>query len=394
MKIKEIILEYKGMEDPEVDIEEPEDEEPVDDNSTVQPDQKEPPEKVDMDEPVTSQPTAKEPTKSPTKPSLSMDKNSRMERAKAKGFDTILYHASTHDITDFDASKSAAFNDWGSGIYASNSIDDVNANYAGEGPDLTHRLGIEKENVASQLEWEDPEEILAEYGITVDEYEADPDAVTRKIARAKVMGESEHGVVYPIMVNRSKFVSIGGPNRTILRGTAFEDYVEEARAEFDISDYDSEDDYNDAVTDRAYEIRSYDDDSAFAKVYEVCRQVFEDDDVGEIVERAHDSDSGDIDLTELDQAIRGSDMAIYTGSDSDLTGGAISALVFLELGFEGVIDYTVNRKFGSQKKYGQPMVGVGPDTVHTIIFPGFENRARSVNAAYDHDLEHLSLIHI
>jgi len=37
-------------------------------------------------------------------------------------------------------------------------------------------------------------------------------------------------------------------------------------------------------------------------------------------------------------------------------------------GFDGIIDYTVDEKFGSQKRIGKPMAGMNPDTVHYIAF--------------------------
>ena len=72
--------------------------------------------------------------------------------------------------------------------------------------------------------------------------------------------------------------------------------------------------------------------------------------------------------------------------------GAASAHVLERLGFEGVIDKTVDIKFGLNRKTGRlgpelskrlQMEGVYPDTAHIITFPGYEKNIRSKFAKFD-----------
>ena len=82
---------------------------------------------------------------------LDMDTPSRMARAKEQGYNTDVYHGSTHDLTNMDALKTNIEGDWGQGIYSSNNIDDVNNNYAGLGPDLTQRIEMEADRLEDLL---------------------------------------------------------------------------------------------------------------------------------------------------------------------------------------------------------------------------------------------------
>jgi len=93
---------------------------------------------------------------------LPMDEASRMARAKEMGYDRPVFHGSTHDIDAFDANRTNPESDFGQGIYSSNTIDDVNVNYAGEGPDLTQRIDREAERIASELDLDYSEDSTAE----------------------------------------------------------------------------------------------------------------------------------------------------------------------------------------------------------------------------------------
>jgi hypothetical protein len=68
-----------------------------------------------------------------------------------------------------------------------------------------------------------------------------------------------------------------------------------------------------------------------------------------------------------------------------MSAGGVSADVLKNLGFEGVIDNTVNQKFGAGRQYGVGMEGINYDTQHIITFPGFEKNLRSPSAKFDPD---------
>ncbi len=61
-----------------------------------------------------------------------------------------VYHGTTHKFNAFDPSIANPENSFGKGIYFSDSAADVNRNYAGEGPDLTNRIGTLAYRIAQQ----------------------------------------------------------------------------------------------------------------------------------------------------------------------------------------------------------------------------------------------------
>ena len=64
---------------------------------------------------------------------LPMDTASRMARASEQGYGPVLYHGSTHDITQFDGLRGGSQNNFGAGSYFTDSPSDASYNYAGTG---------------------------------------------------------------------------------------------------------------------------------------------------------------------------------------------------------------------------------------------------------------------
>jgi len=308
---------------------------------------------------------------------LDMSQQARMARAGEQGYLRDMYTGSTHDIANMDGSLSNPEADWGRGVYASDSIDDVNANYAGVGPDLTSRIDIEAERVADELmDW--PDELLEEHGFTIADYEADEGLVAETIARKRLVGDAEGGVVYPVKIKDGNYAVIGGQNSTKIYD---KDYSELARLEL------GADALDDDVWEYADELRSSDEEGLYARVNEALRDTDlyqNNDDLQSIMEDVQDSIlDGELDLDDLDDAIR--KHATYSVDDNGdlVSAGGISSQVLQNLGYDGVIDNKVYGKFGGGRAYGQAMDGLYPSTQHTITFPGKENTIRSVNAAFD-----------
>jgi hypothetical protein len=55
-------------------------------------------------------------------------------------------------------------------------------------------------------------------------------------------------------------------------------------------------------------------------------------------------------------------------ADGELANGEFVRQVFEGMGFDGIIDLSVNEKFGSQRKMGRSMEGMNPDTIHYLAF--------------------------
>jgi len=312
---------------------------------------------------------------------LPMDEASRAAREEA--FGPKLLHGSTHpNIRAFDASGTNPKSDFGRGLYASNSPLDVEMNYARVGPDLTSRISLESERVADTLYEMHPDELadyLSDYNLTIKDYETDEAYVAERIATEMLKGESE-GVTYPIRVNTKDFAVVGGDRnqRTFLSD---KDYVSEVKAENPNMAWDD-------IYDLAMERQMEDEGNIYSQVYEALKDTdaYQNEEaISETMNSLLDElAEGQLDVTTLDSAIRDNIMDVYDDATGDLvSSGEIVAQTLKNLGYKGVIDNTVNAKFGTGRQFGQSMAGVAPDTQHVITFPDNENMIRSVFAAFD-----------
>lgn len=62
----------------------------------------------------------------------------------------IVFHGTTHDFDEFSSERANRQNSFGPGHYFTTDSSDVERNYAGEGPDLTARIGMRAEQITSQ----------------------------------------------------------------------------------------------------------------------------------------------------------------------------------------------------------------------------------------------------
>ena len=292
-------------------------------------------------------------------------------KAIAAGFKTPAYHGTTHDIREFDGRIANPESDWGRGTYATTSVDDAGENYAGVGPDLTNRIELESERIADWLADDDytRAELLDEIGWTEAQYFEDEAGAAREIAKRNLVGDAgEGGAMYPLQINTDNYAVIGGPNST--------------RMEFPEPDLDGipED------SDEYYEAIDAARDEAFEQIYDALynSDIGQDEStVGAIMESLADYMDDGLDLSDLDEAIRRNASDAYDDMGELVSGGGISAQVLQNLGYDGVIDNTVNAKFGKGRQYGGGMAGMDENTQHIITFPGKENKVRSKFARFD-----------
>ena len=172
---------------------------------------------------------------------LPIDTASRMQRAKEMGFDgEPLYIGSTFDIEELDLEKMSPEGYIGRAIYTTTSPDDASINYAGEGPDLTNKIQLRAERIADETDrdYDDPE-VLQQ-------------------ARSEVKGENL-GVIYPMMGRSEKVFDIRtyGDNPTLSYKQPemdFKDYLDEAKLKVDKNDYDTTEEYDEALREEAEDI--------------------------------------------------------------------------------------------------------------------------------------------
>ena len=305
---------------------------------------------------------------------LDMSYEARMQRADQMGMTTEAYSGSTHDIDRFRGDISNPENDWGRGTYASTSIDDVNANYAGVGPDLTNRVEIRAEQIKDNAAFDDDAlksafESKSQKSWDNMDYEEKLD-IAREYAKKELVGDAEGGIVYPLRINTEKYAVIGGPNSTTL--------------DVDLSatkglDPDS-DEYYEALDEASGDL--------YQRVYDALSNsdayMMEDSIAAVMSDVSEYLADGQLDLGDLDSSIRKHMTDVYEDATGEyMSPGGVSAQVLENLGYEGVIDNTVNTKFGTGRKHGLSMGGVYPDTQHIITFPGYESRIRSTYAKFD-----------
>lgn len=198
-----------------------------------------------------------------------LKESDRLAKAKAQKFGDVWYHGTTHDIKEFGGGNYEVGNYFGKADYFSSSVDDVNVNYAGEGADLTNRLERDAEWFEQEFEALDEtgrKELLKGTSYTLDDYvdafmEGETEKFFKNVSRKRLKGGAE-GVVYPVRTRVENTFDISSDGDTFLeyrmRELDPEDYMDEAADEFDIDDFDTKADYEEAVQERAQEL-AYED---------------------------------------------------------------------------------------------------------------------------------------
>ena len=244
-----------------------------------------------------------------------------------------LHGTTNADLTEFKRSRANIDSDMGAGFYASNTPEDVEANYANvDGPDLTQRV-----------------EQLAERLAQDDEFEDDMDAA-REEARKRL---SEGAPNTMKLYMRFKNPVVIGDNETVL------DYSEEYNEETD--EYEEPSgllvDFVEALRDIAPNFNASDREIESA--------------IGKIFEQAEGEGLKVSDV----QSIVKSEFLDAFDDDGNSASSEIFRQALSQIGFDGVIDTTVYNKFGPKmRRNGEVydraggMKGMNEGTVHFIAF--------------------------
>jgi hypothetical protein len=250
-------------------------------------------------------------------------------------------HGSTGDFSIFDKSKSNIESDMGGGFYFTNTKGDVGSNYAGMGPDLTGKIGDTADQIRNFLEddeWADGK--------------SDDEINTEAFRRARDQFMANEGVTMPVYVRFDNPVVLGGPKETFL------DYNEEYN-----EDTDSYDEPTGKLVDFVAALREVASDDRYndADIEKAIANIWSEGkgDYGE-------SASGLLNILNMSEGLM-----YATDNESNFGASASREIVrkaFEQMGFDGIIDQTVNQKFGSKKKIGQKLTGMDNGTVHFIAF--------------------------
>lgn len=283
------------------------------------------------------------------------------------------YHGTTHgDITEFKivGNKEGAL---GQGPYMSTSVDDVNENYAGVGPDLTSRIGREEDSMRDSF-LDDPwfatqvlEDYFADEGMDIEVTDENFDelkdehgdkAITHA-ATKRLKGDSD-GLVMPVWVRMEK------PFNMATNPTYFEfSYPEDENGE---PDYEAEPegsamDLIEAINTVA--------DQYNADASSLTGWVFENGTDGVSAREVFDRASKD--MSEL-----------YDDNGEMISSGQFVQDVAREMGFDGLIQ-DADLYFGTQRRgFGGiragAMKGVREGTLHLMPFSGEQVKSVTGNS--------------
>lgn len=232
----------------------------------------------------------------------------------------VVYHGTMSDVEQFDTEVANPESDWGAGIYLTNSLEDVEANYAGSGPDITNRIEL----LAERIE--------ADEGIEMDE--------ARDIAKEQLT--SNEGATMPVYVSMQKPFVVGGPEETIF------DYeiIEDENGDFV--------DEKGLLVDYIVNLRT-------------VAELYEDGDPENYIDALWER--GDVTASEIQElALTSESMGYFTDENGNFVRDEIIREAIELTGFDGIIDNTVNQKFGSERRVGRAMEGMDENTVHYIVF--------------------------
>ena len=277
----------------------------------------------------------------------------------------VVYHGSTHDIESFSDERGNPENDLGIGFYFTNDTGDAAANYAGEGPDLTSRI----EQRAEQIE--------AEEEIGMDD--------ARERARKELSGAAPN--IVPAYLSFQNPVVIGKENETVFEMEMeyetepfMDEALEEVReentedGELLIEEEELQELASDLAREKAIENDYVDEGGTLIDLFEGIRAAsyeFNEVDVEKIISDINEAAGYEsIGAEQVIEVIKASEGAMYAeyGDYGQLASGELIRRSFEEAGFDGIIDNTVNDKFGTGSGRAQPMEGMDYDTAHYIAF--------------------------
>lgn len=280
--------------------------------------------------------------------------------ADEAGNPIVMNHGTTHNFEEFTTERANIENDMGKGFYFSSSLDDVDINYAGEGPDLTNRITQLAERVINDME-EDP----SGFGFDEDYTPTEDDA--EEYARKQLAGDER--TIINAYISMQNPAIIGDPEGVVeSRETVLEmqeEIIDEEEEEFG------------------------EPEGTLIDFSEELRDVAADyDEVGDIEETISgmfaEADYQEILLSKLIPFLKASEGLAYA-QDPETGELAVSEIIrqtLENIGFDGIMDFTVYGKFGAGGK-GKAMAGINPDTFHAIAFNSEQVKSTENRGSFD-----------
>lgn len=261
------------------------------------------------------------------------------ESGKPGGKPLRVYHGTTQDFSEFQREQANPESDMGAGFYFTNEPEDVGPNYAGEGPDLNSKI----QTLAGRIADDPPDDITEE-----EAENWDGDAAENYI-REKYL--QHQGAVMPV------YLSLQNP-------VVIHPYGDSTWLDYDEGYDPDEDEYSGEPSGKLAE---------FIDALRHNASYMDDGSADDVIEEIamHGMDNGGISAFDLMTMLR-DDEGFSMLMDYDQDFSAVANEVFRQsledIGFDGVIDQSVDLKFGTQSGRRRPMKGMNPDTVHYIAF--------------------------
>lgn len=259
-----------------------------------------------------------------------------------KGVVVEALHGTTADFHTFDRSKANPEADMGAGFYFTNNHEDVGENYAGLGPDLTQKIDLLAERIAGDTDrdYKDPA-VIAE-------------------ARAEFM--SHEGATMPVYIRFDKPFVLGGAKETFL--------------DMD-QNYDEETEEYGEPTGKLVDFIQHLKDAA--------DEHGDGGNVDDVIGKLHEAGmDGGLRASELmDILTKDEHLGYMNDQEGRLNSKEIVREALERTGFDGVIDQTVNKKFGTERNVGKQMAGMDEGTVHYIAFHPEQIKSRFNRGTFD-----------
>lgn len=267
----------------------------------------------------------------------------------ANGNPLRLYHGTPTDFEAFDWARLNKSSDWGQGIYLTNTPDDASFNYAGVGPDMQIKIDERVDQLMDERNATPTGGVL--YQHNTPEFKKMRAAILRDVK--KQMAPTQ-GLILPLYARMENPVIVGGPQETLF-----------------FSGYEGTEEVVDGPGTLEDLIESI----------QIAADEFNAD-PGSLIDEIVSEHPDGISASEL-RAITEMNSFVFQIEDENgemIGPGAFLSRVFQLSGFDGIVDNTVDKKFGSQKRRGTPMKGMVPTTTHYIVFSPMAVKSATGNA--------------
>lgn len=272
------------------------------------------------------------------------------EAAEAAGYTIRGDHGRVSKFTIFDRDKANPEGDWGKGFYFTNNEEDVENNYASvEGPDLEAKIEREVERRVNLAEMN---EEFNEDG-EVDEF-----AIREEVEKEFIT--SEPNVVHAAIKMDNPFVVGHGMVEISEDGLGHYDMQETyLTAEYE-TDEDGEADYSIDPTGTLVDlVEALNDELSEYEGVNINAYDILSDNIDGMTASQFEKEARELLGNSADYLLN-DDLAIMT---SEIIRAAIE-----RAGFDGIVDNTVNQKFGTVRRFGRAMEGVDENTRHYVAF--------------------------